>query len=158
MLDFNFGTRTIRVCFRLLVVTKQVSLCRRQWFPEKLPTDQGSLRTCSAVHVKGRQDSVRGFGRLLRNRVFQTSLADSPQLWLCKDWRKFRPVSISAGMGQRTRRPPLNKELLAVDGCWGRESQFSPWCVPWQLAHVPEDGWLYTSAHTCSVNWTQWVP
>lgn len=69
-------------------------------------------------------------------------LRNSQQGWLStQDSEKIKSVNISAWWGGSHKAPPLAKELLATDGCWERESQFSQGCdlvdYPCSLAGVP---------------------
>lgn len=54
------------------------------------------------------------------------------------------------------RPPPLAEELLRVDGCWGRESQFSLRVYP-PVGQPSSSGWLQTQGYTSSTYWTQWI-
>lgn len=36
--------------------------------------------------------------------------------------------------------PPVTEELLAIDGCWERESIFLEGVGPWEVSNGPGDG------------------
>lgn len=75
-------------------------------------------------HVSGnlteKEAEVRGFGRFCGTGSSGHDRA-TPELY------KSKPVNITAWIREGIMRPLLNKELLAVEGFWQRESQFSPW-------------------------------
>lgn len=62
---------------------------------------------------------------------------------------KIKPGKIPAWRGVVDTEAAISVELLAVDGCWESENQFS------SRMQAPR-GHLYSSGHS-NTKWTQWV-